>query len=107
MSPFDRIVIIFNPQSTGDAPRRPRSCGRTWRVASRTCRCDLRPTEHAGHAREIAREVAATGRPLLVSVSGDGGYNEVVNGVLRVGQRPGGVRGAGGRERQRPPADDA
>jgi diacylglycerol kinase (ATP) len=46
---------------------------------------ELRPTRYAGHAREIAREVAATGAPLLVSVSGDGGYNEVVDGVLQAG----------------------
>src|SRR3712207_5383900 len=33
----------------------------------------------------MAREVARTGRPLLVSVSGDGGYNEVVDGVMQAG----------------------
>ena len=42
----------------------------------------LCPTEHAGHARELAAQAAATGRPLIVSVSGDGGYNEVVDGVM-------------------------
>src|SRR3954465_12124131 len=85
VSPFDRIVIVFNPHSTGDAP-----------ASAEELRADLtrrlpplpggppagpvqlRPPGPAGHAREIAREVAATGSPLLVSVSGDGGYNEVV-----------------------------
>ena len=33
----------------------------------------------------MAREVATTGRPLIVSVSGDGGYNEVVDGVMQAG----------------------
>ncbi|MGZ8750745.1 MAG: diacylglycerol/lipid kinase family protein [Pseudonocardia sp.] len=42
----------------------------------------LSPTERAGHGRELAREAAGTGRPLVVSVSGDGGYNEVVDGVM-------------------------
>jgi diacylglycerol kinase family enzyme len=45
---------------------------------------DLQPTEFAGHARDLARTAAATGSPLIVSVSGDGGYNEVVNGVMDV-----------------------
>ena len=47
----------------------------------------LRPTERAGHARELAAQAAATGCPLVVSVSGDGGYNEVVDGVMRTGNR--------------------
>ena len=38
------------------------------------------PTERAGHARDLAKQAAGTGRPLIVSVSGDGGYNEVVDG---------------------------
>ena len=46
---------------------------------------DLMPTEHAGHATELSRTAAASGRPLVVSVSGDGGYNEVVNGVMLAG----------------------
>jgi diacylglycerol kinase family enzyme len=45
----------------------------------------MRPTEHAGHARDLAREAAQTGHPLIVSVSGDGGYNEVVDGVMQAG----------------------
>jgi diacylglycerol kinase (ATP) len=44
----------------------------------------LQPTQHAGHAPELTRVSAATGRPLIVAVSGDGVYNEVVNGVLDV-----------------------
>jgi diacylglycerol kinase (ATP) len=44
----------------------------------------LQATQHAGHARELASVAASTGRPLIVAVSGDGVYNEVVNGVLAV-----------------------
>lgn len=45
---------------------------------------DLKKTERAGHATEIAEEVArASSNPLLISVSGDGGYNEVINGAMR------------------------
>jgi diacylglycerol kinase family enzyme len=46
---------------------------------------DLLPTEYAGHATELARAAAEVGAPLVVSVSGDGGYNEVVNGVMQAG----------------------
>ena len=44
----------------------------------------LQPTQHAGHAPELTRVSAATGRPLIVAVSGDGVYNEVVNGIFDV-----------------------
>ena len=85
MSSFDRVVIIFNPQSTGNAP------GSAAELRDELARrlpgvpLELSPTRHAGHARTLAREAAFGGRPLIVSVSGDGGYNEVVNGVMDVG----------------------
>ncbi len=46
----------------------------------------LVPTKHAGHAETLAREIASTRKaPLIISASGDGGYNEVVNGVIKAG----------------------
>jgi diacylglycerol kinase family enzyme len=83
--PFDRIVIIFNPNSTGDAPRLAEDLRAD--LAERVPDVPVRmsPTEHAGHARDLAREAAGNGRPLIVSVSGDGGYNEVVDGVMQAG----------------------
>ena len=85
MSSFDRVVIIFNPHSTGNAPEsaeelRDELAGRLPDVP-----LELSPTQHAGHARDLAREAAVGGRPLVVSVSGDGGYNEVVNGIMDAG----------------------
>ncbi len=85
MTPFDRIVIIFNPRSTGDAPRSAQELRRELTRRLPAVPLDLCPTRHAGHARDLAREAAGTGRPLIVSVSGDGGYNEVVNGVMDAG----------------------
>ena len=42
------------------------------------------PTERAGHAVELTYNFArAHPRPLIISASGDGGYNEVINGALR------------------------
>ena len=80
---FDRIVVIFNPQSSGDGPQladelRADLVRRVPDVPVHLC-----PTERAGHARNLAREAARTGHPLIVSVSGDGGYNEVVDGVMQ------------------------
>ena len=97
MSPFDRIVIVFNPQSTGDAPASAEELRAELARRLPAVPLELCPTRYAGHAREIARDVAATGRPLLVSVSGDGGYNEVVDGVMQAGNDRAvcAVRGAG------------
>jgi diacylglycerol kinase family enzyme len=110
---FDRIAIIFNPQSTGDAPRSAEELRAELARRLPAVPLDLLPTRHAGHARELAREAAGSGRPLLVSVSGDGGYNEVVNGVLDAGndQAVCAVRAAGNANdhrrttRERPLAD--
>jgi len=82
---FDRVVLIFNPQSTGEAQRRAEDLRRDLAQQAPDLVVELRPTEHAGHAEELARTVAQSGAPLVVSVSGDGGYNEVVNGVMQAG----------------------
>jgi len=85
VTPFDRIVIVFNPHSTGNAPASAEELRAELARRLPAVPLELCPTQYAGHAREIAREVAAAGRPLLVSVSGDGGYNEVVDGVMQAG----------------------
>jgi diacylglycerol kinase (ATP) len=52
----------------------------------------LVPTKYAGHAEKLAYKLAlATKRPLIMSASGDGGYHEVINGLMRAqieGARP-------------------
>lgn len=60
---------------------------------------EMSPTQHAGHARDLARQAARTAGLLIISVSGDGGYNEVVDGVNRPVTQ---TRS----QRQRPPPDD-
>jgi diacylglycerol kinase (ATP) len=84
---FKSIVIIFNPNSTGDAPRLAGQLReKLAELLTYTADLRLQPTSHAGHAVELAREAAGGGGDVLVvSVSGDGGYNEVVNGVKQAG----------------------
>jgi diacylglycerol kinase (ATP) len=82
---FDRIVIIFNPKSTGNARESAEELREQLSARLPDLPVTLSPTQHAGHARDLAREAAATGSPLVVSVSGDGGYNEVVNGLMDAG----------------------
>ncbi|MUU70618.1 diacylglycerol kinase family protein [Pseudarthrobacter sp. GA104] len=78
---FDRVVLIFNPTRAGMAARID-SLQEELATNLPGLQVVLLPTEFAGHARDLARSAAGSGEPLIVSVSGDGGYNEVVNGVM-------------------------
>lgn len=80
---YSWVVIIYNPNSTGDAPKIATGLRRSLNRAFPKLKVELRATERAGHAREIAYAAAKQyAKPLIVSVSGDGGYHEVVNGTL-------------------------
>ena len=83
--PYDVVEIVFNPNSTGNASERAQELADELAERAPDLPVTLRPTEHAGHGREIARDAAREGRPLVVSVSGDGGYNDVVNGLMEAG----------------------
>jgi diacylglycerol kinase (ATP) len=83
--PFESVELIFNPNSTGNAHERAEQLHRELAERLPELPATLRPTEHAGHGREIARDAARSGHPLVVSVSGDGGYNDVVNGLMDAG----------------------
>ncbi|HSK32593.1 MAG TPA: diacylglycerol kinase family protein [Propionicimonas sp.] len=83
---FDTICLIFNPHSTGDAPELAAQLrDQLTQDLPYTPELRMLPTAHAGHAVDLAREAAGTPNALIVSVSGDGGYNEVVNGVMSAG----------------------
>jgi diacylglycerol kinase family enzyme len=79
----DRVVLVFNPGKPGMAARID-EVQRDLSAGLPELPIDWLPTEFAGHARDLARSLAARGAPLIVSVSGDGGYHEVVNGVMDV-----------------------
>ncbi len=76
-----KVVIIFNPNSTGDSEKNAKDLARTLRVAK--VDVSTRSTTHAGHGEEIAAKYAESGEEIvLISSSGDGGYHEVVNGAV-------------------------
>ena len=78
------ILIIYNPNSTGDSERNARDLAQQLReLHSAAITVRLKQTTHAGHLEEIGREQARAGRDIvIISSSGDGGYHELVNGVL-------------------------
>ncbi|MFI7484180.1 diacylglycerol/lipid kinase family protein [Kocuria sp. M1R5S2] len=83
---FEAICVIFNPHSTGDAPDLAAKVrDQLSQDLPYTPRIRMLPTAHAGHAVDLAKEAAGTPNALVVSVSGDGGYNEVINGVMSAG----------------------
>lgn len=93
-----RVVVVFNPQSSGDGEQ---LAGRfRERMAARRPELpvELVATEHAGHGRDLAAAHGAGATPdavvLIVSASGDGGYHDVVNGVLDAGGARAGVAAA-------------
>ena len=44
--------------------------------------CTVVPTEHPGHATELARRAADAGDPRVIVMGGDGTISEVVNGLI-------------------------
>lgn len=81
MKSFDTIVLIYNPQSTGGASAMAKKLAA--QIKKIGLKPTLTPTKRAGHAAELAASITKKyKRPLIISVSGDGGYNEVINGVM-------------------------
>lgn len=79
-----RIVIIFNPKSTGNSPAMARQLAAELREQLPRIPLDMAETARPGHAKNIAYKVTAKYKhALIISVSGDGGYHEVVNGALK------------------------
>lgn len=92
MANFTSITIIYNPNSTGGSQKLATATRRKLQAALEGQHIGMIGTEYAGHAEELAYELAhASKRPLIISTSGDGGYNEVINGLQRAqheGARP-------------------
>lgn len=82
--PYSDIAIIYNPNSTGNAESNAKQLRNELQDALPDVPVVLLPTKHAGHAVELAYSFSKSRKaPLVVSASGDGGYNEAINGALR------------------------
>lgn len=82
---FHTVVIIFNPNSTGDSESNAKEFAERLQKVDKKLAVNVVATKYAGHAEKIAAKYAGDAKTVIVSSSGDGGYNEVVNGVLGVG----------------------
>src|SRR5919197_2496111 len=72
-----RIALIVNPLATAVDEQR---LGMVQATVGRSSDVETYRTRARGHATELAREVAGTVDAIFV-FSGDGGFNEVVNGL--------------------------
>ena len=78
---FHTVIIIYNPNSTGSSQSDASSLKSKLTASGYTGDITLIGTKFAGHAEEIAADYAMSEGTLIVSASGDGGYNEVVNAI--------------------------
>src|SRR4051812_48781666 len=84
MTDYTAISIIYNPKSTGASKANAFDLVKQLRHTPVAGLVRVTPTFFPGHAETLAYDLARSGeRPLVISSSGDGGYNEVVNGVLK------------------------
>ncbi len=84
---MSRVVIIINPVS---GPKRRGTGPERADVATRTldrlgAKGDVRLTERADHAHELALEAAASGADLVIAWGGDGTINEVGRALVQRG----------------------
>ena len=74
-----RILIVHNPVAGWS--RRARVQAVRQALDSMGCRVEVRMTEHAGHAEDIARGLRPGECDILAVAGGDGTINEVINGL--------------------------
>jgi len=85
---IDEVVIIYNPKSTGNSAENAKKLRDELKARSFQTPVKLFPTKHRGHAETIAKRYADKKQvTLLISSSGDGGYHELVNGILHSGAK--------------------
>jgi diacylglycerol kinase family enzyme len=85
-----RVALIVNPFASGVSDD---ALERVERELAATAHVTTLRTERARHATELAQAASGDGFDAIVGFSGDGGYNEMLNGLragLPVGFVPGG-----------------
>ncbi len=81
---FSTIAIIFNPNSTGSSEVLAKEYADRIRDRLPKQKVVVIPTEFAGHGQALAYDIAVKEKdPLIISSSGDGGYHDVINGVMK------------------------
>ena len=84
---FKNIIIIYNPKSTGKSKHNALNLQKILSKKLPQIPNKVVPTQYKAHAEELAYAIASKYKaPLIVSCSGDGGYNEVINGVMKAGK---------------------
>jgi diacylglycerol kinase family enzyme len=78
-----RALLIINPRATSMTGR---DAGLVVRALGSRLELDTRQTQYRGHAGRLAAASAADGYELVVTFSGDGTVNEVVNGLMEVAE---------------------
>ncbi|MEJ2341842.1 MAG: diacylglycerol kinase family lipid kinase [Gemmatimonadales bacterium] len=71
------VPVIANPGSVRDI-----SVALIERLLAPISEIEVRWTKGPGHARELARQAGASGRPLVVAAGGDGTVSEVASGLV-------------------------
>ena len=75
------ILFIINPISgTSSKDRIPEKIGQY--VDKEKFDYEIKATEYAGHAKEMAEDAAKRGVDIVVAVGGDGTVNEVGSGLV-------------------------
>ena len=85
-----RVALVVNPFATRVSEER---LGEVRAELERVAELDVLLTERPGHATELVTGASRGGAAAVVVFSGDGGFNEVVNGLdadVPVGFLPGG-----------------
>jgi len=92
---YSTIAILYNPNSTGSSDVLAKKLKDDLHARLPKQKIQLIATKHAGHGEELAYSIAKeSAHPLIISSSGDGGYHEVINGLLKA-QREGATPIAG------------
>src|SRR5690348_15778483 len=85
-----RVVLVVNPFATRVSEER---LAEVRAELERVAELDIVLTEHPGHATELVTDAGRGGAEAVVVFSGDGGFNEALNGLesdVPIGFLPGG-----------------
>lgn len=78
------VAVIYNPNSTGSSKVMAEDFKKNIQNYALKQKIKLIPTKYAGHAEKLAYKISKRYKtPLIFSSSGDGGYNEVINGAMK------------------------